>query len=33
MSPTDLLTLTRAYRRFFKPGVRYSTSKVSLLVR
>jgi hypothetical protein len=33
MSPPDLLALTRAYRRFFKAGVRYSTSKVSLLVR
>jgi hypothetical protein len=33
MSPADLLALTRDYRRFFKPGVRYSTSRVSLLVR
>ena len=33
MAPGDLLALTRAYHRFFKPGVTYKTSKVSLLVR
>jgi len=33
MSPTDLLALTRDYHRFFRPGVRYPTAKVSLLVR
>jgi hypothetical protein len=33
MSPADLLALTRDYQRFFKPGVRYRTSTVSLLVR
>lgn len=33
MAPSDLLALTRAYHRFFSPGVRYPTAKVSLLVR
>ena len=33
MSPRDILSLTRAYHRFFKAGVRYPMSKVSLLVR
>jgi hypothetical protein len=33
MSPKDILALTRAYHRFFKPGVTYKTAKVSLLVR
>jgi hypothetical protein len=33
MSPADLLALTRDYRRFFEPGVRYATSRVSLVVR
>ncbi|HET7742217.1 MAG TPA: hypothetical protein VFL67_16340, partial [Mycobacterium sp.] len=32
MSPSSLLALTRAYHRFFKAGVRYPTSRVSLLV-
>ncbi|MBO0845013.1 MAG: hypothetical protein J2P22_06300 [Nocardioides sp.] len=33
MSPGAILALTRAYHRFFKAGVRYPTSRVSLLVR
>jgi hypothetical protein len=33
MAPRDILALTRAYHRFFKPGVTYRKSKVSLLVR
>jgi hypothetical protein len=33
MSPKAVLALTRDYHRFFKPGIRYRTSKVSLLVR
>lgn len=33
MSPADILALTRDYHRFFKPGIRYRTSRVSLLVR
>jgi hypothetical protein len=33
MAPRDILALTRAYHRFFKAGVRYPLSKVSLLVR
>ena len=33
MAPADLLALTREYHRFFRPGIRYSTAKVSLLVR
>lgn len=33
MAPDDLRALTRAYHRFFKPGVRYPTTKVSLVVR
>jgi hypothetical protein len=33
MSPHDILALTRAYHRFFKAGVTYKTSRVSLLVR
>jgi hypothetical protein len=33
MSPSDILALTRDYHRFFRPGIRYPTSKVSLLVR
>jgi hypothetical protein len=33
MAPGDIRALTRAYHRFFKPGVRYPTSKVSLLVQ
>jgi hypothetical protein len=33
MAPPDILALTRAYHRFFKAGVRYPMSRVSLLVR
>ncbi len=33
MSPRDILALTRAYHRYFKPGVTYRMAKVSLLVR
>ena len=33
MAPADILALTRHYHRFFKAGVRYPMSKVSLLVR
>jgi hypothetical protein len=33
MSPADILALTRDYHRFFEAGVRYPTSRVSLLVR
>ena len=33
MAPRDILALTRDYHRFFQPGVRYSTARVSLLVR
>ncbi len=33
MSPSDILALTRAYHRFFRPGVTYKMAKVSLLVR
>ncbi len=33
MSPAALLALTRDYHRFFKAGVRYPVSKVSLVVR
>ena len=33
MSPADLLALTRDYQRFFRPGVRYAASRVSLVVR
>jgi hypothetical protein len=33
MSPRAILALTRAYHRFFKPGVTYKMAKVSLLVR
>ena len=33
MSPASILALTKAYHRFFKAGVRYPTSRVSLLVR
>ena len=33
MAPAAILALTRDYHRFFRPGVRYPTAKVSLLVR
>jgi hypothetical protein len=33
MSPSAILALTRDYHRFFKAGVGYPTSRVSLLVR
>lgn len=33
MSPSDILALTRDYHRFFRPGVVYAPSRVSLLVR
>jgi hypothetical protein len=33
MSPASILSLTRAFHRYFKPGVRYRTSRVSLVVR
>jgi len=33
MSPSAILALTRDYHRYFKAGVRYPTSRVSLLVR
>jgi hypothetical protein len=33
MAPPGILALTRAYHRFFKAGVRYPMSRVSLLVR
>jgi hypothetical protein len=33
MAPRDILALTRDYHRFFKAGVRYPMSKVSLVVR
>jgi hypothetical protein len=33
MSPSDILALTRDYHRFFRAGVRYPMSRVSLLVR
>ena len=33
MSPSDILALTRDYHRFFRAGVRYPMTRVSLLVR
>jgi hypothetical protein len=33
MSPADISALTRDYHRFFRAGVRYPMSRVSLLVR
>jgi hypothetical protein len=33
MSPSGILGLTRAYHRFFRAGVTYPTSRVSLVVR
>jgi len=33
MSPSAILALTRDYHRFYKPGVRYPMTRVSLLVR
>jgi hypothetical protein len=33
MSPADIAALTRDYHRFFRPGIRYPTARVSLLVR
>jgi hypothetical protein len=33
MSPSDILALTQDYHRFFRAGVRYPTTRVSLLVR
>jgi hypothetical protein len=33
MAPADLLALTRHYHRWFRPGVRYSMSRVQVVVR
>jgi hypothetical protein len=33
MSPADILALTRDYHRFFRPGIRYHTARVALVVR
>ncbi len=33
MAPPDLLALTRHYHRWFRPGVRYPTARVQVVVR